>query len=357
MFKQYKPEPNNSTSWNDMKMLKLFVESFFVSLIFNLIGNNGFKLNRFLTPAYWTWTLAFTLAIVVAALLIRVRLKVLWIHWQKKYPQLQLFRSGRVETNSLPKSELVWAILSTSLAVLMLYLCFIFLIAFVRSGSTYMLFINYLFHYTPFVATGCLVYVSYVFIGGQLWWLTPTNALALFSDLLPEKIVPVEKVVTILPPSALDKSIPIGSLYDVLYLQARFDLSSLQKDAVRMFDVPFYFSKKGKKQVVLIDGTRLEADHFLKELETRGLDKWFFRISSTCRVNMMHIRFPISPNATQLEFRKEVFQSLRLKMTAMEIGNLLQVTEWMRKEKKLKDFLDDVHHLRHKGWDQIIPLN
>ena len=69
-------------------MLKLFVESFFVSLIFNLIGNNGFKLNRIWMPAYWTWTLAFALAIVVAALLIRVRLKVLWIYWQKKYPQL-----------------------------------------------------------------------------------------------------------------------------------------------------------------------------------------------------------------------------------------------------------------------------
>lgn len=340
-----------------MKMLRLFVESFFDSSIFNLIANNGFKLNRIWTQAYWTWTLAFALAIVVAALLIRVRLKVLWIHWQKKYTQLQLFRRGRVQTNSLPKSELVWAILSTSLALLMVYLCFIYLIAFVRSGSTYMFFINYLFHYMPLVATGCLVYVSYVFIRGQLWWFTPTNALTLFSDLLPEKTVPVEKVVTILPPSALDKSIPIGSLYDVLYIQARFDLSALRKDVVRMFDVPFYFSKRGEKQVVLIDGTRLEAGRFLQELEKRGLDKWFFRISSTCRVNMMHIHFPISPNASQLEFRKEVFQCLRLNMTEMEIGNLLLVNEWMRKEKKLKDFLDNAHNLRHKGWDQLIPLN
>src|SRR5690606_2606204 len=170
---------------------------------------------------------------------------------------------------------------------------------------------------------------------------TPTNALALFGHLIPEKIIPVEKtverVVTIVNPSTLNEHIVIGSLYDVLYNHARFDAKTLRKDAVRMFDVPFYFSKTRKKEVILIDGTRLEADHFVQELEARGLDKWYFRISSTCRVNMMHVRYPIMPNATQLEFRKEVFDSLRLKMTAMEIGNLLLVTEWMRKEKKLKD--------------------
>ncbi|MNK17446.1 hypothetical protein D3C87_356360 [compost metagenome] len=76
-----------------------------------------------------------------------------------------------------------------------------------------MFFINYLIHYMPLVATGCLLYVSYVIIEGQLWWFTPTNALALFSDLLPEKIVPVEEVFSILPSSTLDKSIRIGSIY------------------------------------------------------------------------------------------------------------------------------------------------
>jgi len=52
-----------------------------------------------------------------------------------------------------------------------------------------------------------------------------------------------------------------------------------------------------------------------------------------------------------------VFDSLKLNMTELEISNLLQITEWMRKEKKLKDFLDNVNNLEHKGWDNLIRLN
>ncbi|WP_418360357.1 hypothetical protein [Sphingobacterium detergens] len=344
-----------------MKVSKLSIESLLVSMIFNLIGNNGINLERFWTPAYWIWTLSFALTIGIAALLIRVRLKVLWIQWQKKYPELQLLREGRLQTGSLPKGEIIWSILSTSISLLLVYLSFIFLIAFVRSDSTYILFRSYLIHYMPLITIGCLLYVSYVFIQGQLWWFTPPNALALFRDQMPEKIVPVErtvqKVVTLVPPSVLDEVIVIGSLYDVLYNHAKFDLNTIQRHVVRMFDVPFYFSKKGQKEVILIDGRRMDADRFMQELEALGLDKWYFRISSTCRVNMMLIRYPFSPSTGQLEFRKEVFDALRSNMTEMDICNLLVVTEWMRKEKKIKKFLDNVHNLRHKGWDNLISVN
>ncbi|WP_312192274.1 hypothetical protein [Sphingobacterium sp.] len=332
-----------------MKVLKLTVESLLVSMIFNLIGNDGMKLERFWTPIYWIWTLAFALAIIIAVLLIHLRLKVLWIYWQKRYPELKLSGVGRLNTDSLPKGELLWSILSTVIAILFVYLCFIYLLAFVRNGSTEIMFRSYLIHYMPFIGIGCLFYVSYVFIGGQLWWLTPQNTVA-----LREK--PIEKVVKIVPPSILDKVIVVGSLYDVLYSHAPFEPKTISKDTVRMFDVPFYFSKKREKEVILIDGTRLNANHFVHELERMGLDKWYFRINSTCRVNMMHVRYPVNPNTAQLEFRKEVFDSLRTNMTVMDIGNLLLLTEWMRKEKKLKDFLDNVHHLQHKGWDRLIRL-
>lgn len=332
-----------------MKVLKLTVESLLVSMIFNLIGNDGIKLERFWKPIYWIWTLAFALAIIIAVLLIHLRLKVLWIYWQKRYPELKLLSGGRLNTGSLPKGELLWSILSTVIAILLVYLCFIYLLAFVRNGSTEIMFRSYLIHYMPFIGIGCLFYVSYVFIGGQLWWLTAQNTVA-----LQEKTI--EKVVKIVPPSTLDKVIVVGSLYDVLYSHAPFEPKTISKDAVRMFDVPFYFSKKREKEVILIDGTRLNANHFVHELERMGLDKWYFRINSTCRVNMMHIRYPVNPNTAQLEFRKEVFDSLRTNMTVMDIGNLLLLTEWMRKEKKLKDFLDNVHHLQHKGWDRLIRL-
>jgi hypothetical protein len=332
-----------------MKVLKLTVESLLVSMIFNLIGNDGVKLERFWKPIYWIWTLAFALAIIIAVLLIHLRLKVLWIYWQKRYPELKLLSGGRLNTGSLPKGELLWSILSTVIAILLVYLCFIYLLAFVRSGSTEVMFRSYLIHYMPFIGIGCLFYVSYVFIGGRLWWLTSQNTVA-----LQEKTI--EKVVKIVPPNILDKVIVVGSLYDVLYSHAPFEPKTISKDTVRMFDVPFYFSKKREKEVILIDGTRLNGNHFVHELERMGLDKWYFRINSTCRVNMMHVRYPVNPNTAQLEFRKEVFDSLRTNMTVMDIGNLLLLTEWMRKEKKLKDFLDNVHHLQHKGWDRLIRL-
>lgn len=343
-----------------MKVLKLTVESLLVSMIFNLIGNDEVKLEQFWKPIYWIWTLAFALAIIIAVLLIHLRLKVLWIYWQKRYPELKLLSGGRLNTDSLPKGELLWSILSTTIGILFVYLCFSYLIAFTQNGSTDVMFRSYLRHYVPCIGIGCLFYVSYVFIGGRFWWLTPQNALALFEYQLTDKNIPkektIEKVVKIVPPSVLDKVIVVGSLYDVLYNHAPFEPKTISKDTVRMFDVPFYFSKKREKEVILIDGTRLNANHFVHELERMGLDKWYFRINSTCRVNMMHIRYPVNPNTTQLEFRKEVFDSLRINMTAMDIGNLLLLTEWMRKEKKLKDFLDNVHNLRHKGWDRLIRL-
>lgn len=344
-----------------MKVLKLFLGSLLISMIFNLKGNDGIKLERFWTDTYWIWTLSFALAIAIAGILIRFRMKVMWIHWQKKYPKLELLKEDRLQTGSLPKEDRVWAIVSTTVSLLLVYLCFIFLIAFVRSNDTNILFRSYLVHYMPFITIGCLFYVRYIFNKGQLWWFTPPNAIALFNNQFPEKIIPVErtieKVVTLVPPNILDEVIVIGSLYDVLYNHAKFDPDRIKKDAVRMFDVPFYFSAKGRKEVVLIDGTRQNADRYMQELEALGLDKWYFRISKSCRVNMMLIRYPVSPNTGQLEFRKEVFDNLRSEMTKMEIFNLLLVTEWIRKEKKLAKFLDNVHNLRHKGWDNLTPLN
>ena len=68
-------------------------------------------------------------------------------------------------------------------------------------------------------------------------------------------------------------------------------------------------------------------------------------------------RYPVLPNVAQLGFRKEGFDSLRAKMTELEIQNLLVLTEWTRKSKKLIKFLDNVNNLEHKGWDHLILLN
>jgi hypothetical protein len=264
-------------------------------------------------------------------------------------------------TQSIPKGELIWAILSTTIPILSIYLFFIYFMAAMRRHDTYTLLRSYLVHYMPFISTGCVAYVSYVFFKGKLWWLTTENAMTpLGKEIMVQRILvenTTEKAVPITPPSALDKIIVIGSLYDVLYNHSPFNPNILRLDTVRMFDVPFYFSQKRKKEVILINGIRLEAHHYVQELERLGLDKWYFRINSTCRVNMMHVRYPIDPYTAQLEFRKEVFDSLKLNMTTLDINNLLLVTEWMRKEKKLKDFLDNVNNLGHKGWDHLIPLN
>lgn len=344
-----------------MKVLKLLLESLLISMLFNLIGNHGIYLNRFWTSIYWMWTLAFAFAMGIAVLLTQMLQRTFWTYWQTRYPDLIRMSKGRIRIKSIPKGELIWAILSTTITILSIYLFFIYFIASMRSNDTYSLLRSYMVHYMPMITTGCVAYVSYVFLKGKLWWLTTENGMTpsgkeviAQTGLIEDTI---EKAGPIAPPSALDKLIVIGSLYDVLYNHSPFNPNTLRVDAVRMFDVPFYFSQKRKKEVMLINGTRLEVHHFMQELEARGLDKWYFRINSTCRVNMMHIRYPILPNAAQLEFRKEVFDSLKLNMTELDISNLLQVTEWMRKEKKLKDFLDNVNNLEHKGWDYLIRLN
>jgi hypothetical protein len=340
-----------------MKVLKLTVESFLISMLFNLIGNHGIYLNRFWTQTYWMWTVAFAIAIGIAVLFTQMFLKAFWTYWQKQYPDLILMSKGRIRTKSIPKGQLFCAILATTTPILSIYLFFIYLFATHRREDTYSLFRSYLLHYMPFIVTGCVAYVVYVFCNGKLWWLTTENVMALLGKEVMSQENTTDRAGTIAPPSVLDKTIVIGSLYDVLYNHSPFNSNTLRADAVRMFDVPFYFSQKRKKEVILINGTRLEANHFVQELEARGLDKWYFRINSTCRVNMMHVRQPILPNATYLEFRKEVFDSLKSNMTELEISNLLQITEWMRKEKKLKDFLDNVNNLAHEGWDDLLPLN
>lgn len=340
-----------------MKVLKLTVESLLISMLFNLIGNHGIYLNRFWTQTYWMWTVAFAIAIGVAVVFTQMFLKAFWTYWQKRYPDLILMSKGRVMTKSIPKGQLCCAILVTTISILSIYLFIIYCFASMRSEDTYSLLRSYLLHYMPFIGLGFIAYVIYVFRNGKLWWLTTENVMALLGKEVMSQENTTDRAGTIAPPSASDRTIVIGSLYDVLYKDSPFNLNTLQMDAVRMFDVPFYFSQKRKKEVVLINGIRLEAHYFVQELERLGLDKWYFRISSTCRVNMMLVRQPILPNATYLEFRKEVFDSLKLNMTELEISNLLQITEWMRKEKKLKDFLDNVNNLAHEGWDNLIRLN
>jgi len=340
-----------------MKVLKLTVESLLISMLFNLIGNHGIYLNRFWTQTYWMWTVAFAIAIGVAVVFTQMFLKAFWTYWQKRYPDLILMSKGRIKTESIPKGQLFCAILATTISILSIYLFIIYCFANMRSEDTYSLLRSYLLHYMPFISLGFIAYVIYVFRNGKLWWLTTENVMALLGKEVMSQENTTDRAGTIAPPSVLDKTIVIGSLYDLLYKHSPFSPNTLRADAVRMFDVPFYFSQKRKKEVILINGTRLEANHFVQELEAKGLDKWYFRINSTCRVNMMHVRQPILPNATYLEFRKEVFDSLKLNMTELEISNLLQITEWMRKEKKLKDFLDNVNNLAHEGWDDLLPLN
>lgn len=344
------------------QFLKLCLGSLCFSMLFNLIGNDGIKFERFGTDTYRVWTTSFALAIIIAALLIRASLIIYWIKWQKKYPALDLLKGGRLQTRELPKSECVCAILSTTVVLLLVYLCFIYQIAYARQyHNSAILFKSYLVHYMPFISISFLCYVSYVFSQGNLWWFTPQNAITLYSKQLPERIIElervVEKVVPVVHPTILDEKIVIGSLYDVLYSHAKFEHSFTRKRAVRMFDVPFYFSSKGEKEVILMDGTRRKAERFMEELEAIGLDKWYFRISSGCRVNMMLIRYPIPPNTSRLELRKEVFNNLRNSMTELDIEKLLVATQWVRKSKKIIKFLDNVNNLEHKGWDYLIPLN
>ena len=339
---------------------KLCLGSLCFSMLFNLIGNKGIKLERFGTYTYRVWTVTFALAIIIAALLIRICLKIAWSEWQKKYPELELLKDGRLQIKGIPKSQRIGAVLSTTVLLLLVYLCFIYLIAYVRRNSD-SLFRSYLLHYMPSVSICCYFYVDYVFKQGNLWWLTPKNAISLFGRQLPERIVElektVEKIVHVVHPTILDEKIVIGSLYDILYSHAKFEHDFTGKMAVRMFDVPFYFSSKGEKEVILMDGTRRKADRFMQELEAIGLDKWYFRISSNCRVNMMLVRYPVAANTSKIELRKEVFDSLRNAMTEMDIEKLLVATQWVRKSRNLTKFLDNVNNLEHRGWDYPIPLN
>lgn len=356
-----------------MGLLRLAGECVLISMAFNLIGNEGVKLDRIGTSMYWLWTVALAFAIGFAAIIVHIRQGILVAHWLDRYPQLNLIKGDRLNTSQLPLKDRIWAIMSTAMLIQFPYIFFIFLISFVRQADTFELFRSYMIHYMPWLSVACVGYVSYIFTKGKLWWLRPemitviagkrVDGTPMFKTqyIYNYMFVPVEKVVErevkIVPPNVLDEKIVIGSLYDVLYHHSKFETDFKDKDAVRMFDVPFYFSSKGKKEILLVDGTRKQADCFMDELEERGLDKWYFRISSTCRINMMHIRYPVKSNTGQFELHKEVANGLRTRLTAMEISNLLLITEWIRKGKKLAKFLDNVAELRHEGWDDFIPLN
>lgn len=344
------------------QFLKLCLGSLCFSMLFNLIGNKGIKLERFGTYTYSVWTITFALAIIIAAMLIRICLKIAWIKWQKKYPELELFKDGRLQLKEIPPGERLLVVFATTVALLLVYLCFIYLIAYAhQSSNSAILFKSYLHHYIPKLGLSCFLYVYYVFKKGELWCFTPQHEISLFGSQLPARVVElekiVEKVVPVVHPSVLDQKIVIGSLYDILYSHAKFASDFTRKKAVRMFDVPFYFSTRGEKEVILVDGTRRKADRFMQELETIGLDKWYFRISSSCRVNMMLVRYPVAHNAGKLELRKEVFDNLQQAMNKMDIQKLLVATQWIRKNKKITKFLDNVNNLEHKGWDYLIPLD
>lgn len=350
-----------------MSVLRFAGQCILISMAFNIVGNEGIKLDRIGTGMYWLWTVALALVICFAAIVIHIRQGILVAEWLTRYPHMELIQADRLSTAQLPLKERIWAIMSTALLIQLPYTFFIFLIAFVRPHDTLTLFGSYMTHYMPWLSTACFAYISYIFTRGRLWWLRPemitviggrhTGGISLSRILF----VPVEKVVEkevkVVPPNVLDEKIVIGSLYDVLYHHARFETNFADKEQVRMFDVPFYFSSKNGKEVILVDGTRRKADRYMQELEKRGLNKWYFRINSTCYVNMMHIRYPVKSNAATLEFHKEVFNGLRSELKAAEILQLLLITEWMRKGKKLAKFLDNVTDLRHKGWDDFIPLN
>ncbi|WP_312329787.1 hypothetical protein [Sphingobacterium sp.] len=343
-----------------MKGLKLIALSLLIAMLFNLIGTNEIGLKPFWPPMSWTYVFQFTLSILLPVLLTQALLKVFWTHWQKQYPDLKLLDNGKIKTESLPYTKRIRAILYTAAGTISIHLGCMYVL-FDRIDGQDKLFSMYCLYYLPWVSTGLVANVIVVFRQGRLWWLTSENVLVLFE----KEIMAKQHTVENRPESAGRAQLPTvsdayivpGFLFDVLYNSSPFNIENLQKDAVRMFDVPFYFSQKRKKEIILIDGSRVDGSHFVQELERLRLDKWYFRISKTCRVNMMLVRYPVDPYATHLEFRKEVFDYLHTKMSELEIMSLLLVTEWMRKEKKLKDFIDNLHTLRHEHWDRLIPLN
>lgn len=343
-----------------MKGLKLIALSLLIAVLFNLIINHEIELRPVGPPMYWTYIFQFILSILLPVVLTQVLLKVFWTYWQKRYPDLKLLDNGKIKTHSLPQPELIRAMLYTAVGSISIHLGCMYVL-FDRIDGQHKLLSIYLLYYLPWVSTGLVANIIVVFRKGRLWWLTSENVMVLFEKEIMAKQLPVENSTESAGraqlPTVSDAYIVPGFLFDVLYNSSPFNIENLQKDAVRMFDVPFYFSQKRKKEIILIDGSRVDGSHFVQELERLGLDKWYFRISKTCRVNMMLVRYPVDPYATHLEFRKEVFDYLHTKMSELEIMSLLLVTEWMRKEKKLKDFIDNLHTLRHENWDRLIPLN
>lgn len=359
-----------------MKRIRPLIIIISIAVLFNLFGNTGLQLRRFSTPAFWIWTGGLTMILVIGTLLVQFRLLSLASFWEKKYPTLKLIEGEKLYFKQLPLFSKIWGIGSTVSILMSIYLFFIFMFSYVREGDTMALFISYMKYYASRIALICLVYTAYVFIKGKLSWIRtvfktrfvskviviPVRETVLETkEIIKEVEVPVERVIVkevkVVPPHVLDEHIVISSLFEVLFHVEGLGPIFNACGAPRMFDVPFYYSSADTKEIILVNGERRKADRFMKELEKRGLDKWYFKISNNYSVNMMLVYYPIAHNVDRLVFHREVFDCLRQNLTELAIQKELVLTTWIKKNKKLVVFLDNINDLRHTGWDDYIPLS
>lgn len=355
-----------------MKDLKLLLYCALIAMTFNLISHHGIKLSRIHTPTYWIWTGGLFVAIILSLLFIHV-MRGAWIkRWMDKYPHLDLVRNATFNGTGLPFKDKALGILSTASLVLGIYLFIIFLIAHVRSHDTALLFNSYLHVYAPIIAVGTLIYLYFVFDRGRIWWLDQDliNFFIQHGMFVPPAgehwlykgdVVEVQKIVReevqVVPPSVLDEQIPISALFDVLHAVSKLGPYRNADGAIRFFDVAFFKTGRQLKEVVLVNGEVITAKAFWRNLKEMGLDRWFFKTNENTMVNMMLIIYPMGRGTTRLNFHKEVESKLRMGLSQFIISTSLELSTYMKQQKKLDDFLDNIRELRHEGWDDFIPLN
>lgn len=359
-----------------MKGIKSFVSIIMISMLFNLSGSTGPDLARVFVPVYWMATVGLVVLLIIGVLLIQNRLMSLANYWEKKYPRCGLVDEKKFHFKKLPFSAKISNIGSTVFMLMFIYLFILFMFSYVQPTDTATLFLQYLKFYGLGMAVICTIYTSYVFHKGRLPWMrfaTTTlfvhqredtslkQQLLRKNTVIREINVHVNTVVTketkIVPPHVLDEYIVIGSLFHVLFHVNGLGPFFNAAEEVRMFDVPFYYSSASTKEVILINGERRKTDRFMKELEKRGLDKWYFKINNNYSINMMLIYYPVSQATDRLVLHREVFDSLRQHLSELDIQKVLVLSIWIKKQKKLVAFLDNINNLRHTGWDDYIPLS
>lgn len=342
-----------------MKRIKSLIYIFFIAACFNLIGRYSIQLERLEQTGYWIFTVGFAIGIYIADILIRYMFISFVKRCEKQFPEMELVADHRFQFVKLPFPVKLRGVLSTMSIVLIIYFSFIFMLFTVRPENTLFIFGRYLSYYGVFIAVMVLSYVAYVFIKGDLLWSKQeVKVITLEKEVIKEVEVIIEKPVieTIIAPTVLDAYIPIHVLHSVLYHYGGVGPILDDNGFPRMFDVPFYYSSAEVQEVILVNGQTVHAPLFMKELEKRGLDKWFLKINSNYSINMMLVYFPILETTTRLTLQSEIFASLRQRLSQLDIEKLLLLSKYMRKNKKLKDFLDNMNNLRHQGWDDFIPL-